>query len=83
MKITNIFSPNHSKGKRSVNSIKFIVIHYTGMQSERESTKRLYNLNSKVSSHYLINQRGKFLDWFKIGTLLGMQENLAGEDIEI
>ena len=59
MKITNIFSPNHSKGKRSVNSIKFIVIHYTGMQSERESTKRLYNLNSKVSSHYLINQKGK------------------------
>jgi len=59
MKITNIFSPNHSKGKRSVNSIKFIVIHYTGMQSERESTKRLYKLNSKVSSHYLINQKGK------------------------
>ena len=59
MKITNIFSPNHSKGKRSINSIKFIVIHYTGMQSERESTKRLYKLNSKVSSHYLINQKGK------------------------
>ena len=29
------------------------------MQSERESIKRLCNPNSKVSSHYLINRRGK------------------------
>ena len=29
------------------------------MQSERESIKRLVNPNSKVSSHYLINRKGK------------------------
>ena len=59
MKIKNIFSPNHSKKKRIVNSIKIIVIHYTGMQSERESIKRLCNPTSKVSSHHLINRNGK------------------------
>ena len=59
MKIANIFSPNHSKGKRSVNSIKIIIIHYTGMQSERESIQKLCNSNSKVSSHYLINRKGR------------------------
>ena len=39
-------------------SIKTIIIHYTGMQSESESIKRLCDLKSKVSSHYLINQKG-------------------------
>ena len=59
MKIKNIFSPNYTKKKRKFNSIKIIVIHYTGMQSERESIKRLCNSTSKVSSHYLINRNGK------------------------
>ena len=59
MKTKNIFSPNFNKEKRSLNSIKIIVIHYTGMQSERESIKRLCNPKSKVSSHYLINQNGR------------------------
>ncbi len=36
-----------------------VIIHYTGMQSERESIKRLCNPSSKVSSHYLINRSGK------------------------
>ncbi len=59
MKIINFYSPNFDKKKRSYKSIKFLVIHYTGMQSERESIKRLCNPKAKVSSHYLINQNGK------------------------
>jgi len=59
MKISNVYSPNFDKKKRSHKSIKFLVIHYTGMQSERESIKRLCNPKSKVSSHYLISQNGK------------------------
>ena len=59
MKINNRFSPNFNKKKRSINSIKIIVIHYTGMQSERESISRLCNPKSKVSSHFVINQKGK------------------------
>ena len=59
MKYTEFFSPNCEKTIRSNNLIKFIIIHYTGMQSERESLKRLINPKSKVSSHYLINKKGK------------------------
>ena len=59
MKINSLHSPNFNKSKRSKNSIKIIVIHYTGMQSERESIIRLCNAKSKVSSHFLINQNGK------------------------
>ena len=51
-------SPNISKRKRSKNQIKYVIIHYTGMQSEIESIKRLKNPKSKVSCHYLINKRG-------------------------
>ena len=58
MKIKNYYSPNFSSKKRSINSIKIIVIHYTGMQSERESIIRLCNLRTKVSSHFVIKRNG-------------------------
>ena len=59
MKINPLYSPNFDKKKRSKNLIKILVIHYTGMQSERESIKRLCNKKSKVSCHFLINENGK------------------------
>ena len=58
MKIINLHSPNFSIRKRSKKSIKFIVLHYTGMQSERACIKRLIDRKSKVSTHYLINRSG-------------------------
>jgi len=59
MKIKIIKSPNYSIKKFSKKNIKFIIIHYTGMQSERVSIERLTNKKSKVSSHYLISREGK------------------------
>ena len=35
-----------------------IVFHYTGMQSEVESLKKLCSFDSKVSCHYFINGLG-------------------------
>ena len=58
MKIIFDFSPNCSKKTRDKKKIKFVIIHYTGMQSEIESIKRLKNPNSRVSCHYLINRKG-------------------------
>ena len=52
------YSPNFSKKNRKVREIKFVIIHYTGMQSEIESIKRLKNPKYKVSCHYLINRKG-------------------------
>ena len=59
MKINNYFSPNFNKKIRLISTIKLIVIHYTGMQSERESINRLCNPKSKVSSHFVINRNGR------------------------
>ena len=53
------YSPNFSKKNRKVKEIKFVIIHYTGMQSEIESIKRLKNPKYKVSCHYLINRKGE------------------------
>ena len=52
------FSPNFSSKVRTKEDIKFVIIHYTGMQSEIESSIDLKNPNSKVSCHYLINRQG-------------------------
>ena len=58
MQKDDFYSPNFNRKKRSKKSIKIIVIHYTGMQSERESLSRLCNPKSKVSSHFVISQNG-------------------------
>ena len=61
MKIFSNLSLNHSKKTRFKREIKFVIIHYTGMQSEIESIKRLKNPKYKVSCHYLINRKGKII----------------------
>ena len=58
MRITKYYSPNFDLKTRSNKTITVIIIHYTGMQSERESLKRLISPKSKVSCHYLIRRNG-------------------------
>ena len=65
MRIISNISPNQSKKIRHKREIKFVIIHYTGMQSEIESIKRLKNPKSKVSCHYLINRKGKIVKMVK------------------
>ena len=61
MIIKNQYSPNFSKKIRKSKDIKLIVIHYTGMQSRIASIKRLKNIRSKVSCHYLLDRKGQTL----------------------
>ena len=63
-KITDL-SPNCSKTIRSKKDIKFIIIHYTGMQSEIESFNRLKDKQSKVSCHYFITRKGLIVQMIK------------------
>ena len=60
-KNNKFLSPNFSIKSRSNKEIKHIVIHYTGMQSEVESLKKLCNPRSGVSSHFFIKRSGKIL----------------------
>ena len=58
MKLSKITSPNSSKIERKINEIRYLIIHYTGMQSKRASIKRLISKKHKVSCHYLIDRAG-------------------------
>ena len=65
MNFKNLNSPNFSRKSRNSSDIKFIIIHYTGMQSEIESIRRLKNPKFKVSCHYLISRKGKIIQMVK------------------
>ncbi len=65
MNIILNLSPNFSKLVRKKKDIKYVVFHYTGMQSEIESLKRLKNPKYKVSCHYFINRSGKIYQMVK------------------
>ena len=70
MKIILDVSPNYSKKRRLKQDIKFVIIHYTGMQSEIESLKRLKDPKYMVSCHYIISRTGKV-------TQMVREENIA------
>ena len=55
------YSPNFETTKRRLNQIKFIIFHYTGMKKESEAIKRLTDIKSKVSCHYLIKNNGEIV----------------------
>ncbi|WP_435148517.1 N-acetylmuramoyl-L-alanine amidase [Candidatus Pelagibacter bacterium nBUS_32] len=55
------YSPNFYSTKRTPKQIKFIIFHYTGMKKESEAINRLTDINSNVSSHYLIKNNGEIV----------------------
>ena len=55
------YSPNFSFKKRNSKQIKFIIFHYTGMKNESNALKRLTDIQSEVSCHYLIKNNGEIV----------------------
>jgi N-acetylmuramoyl-L-alanine amidase len=61
IKTTKNYSPNFNSVKREKKKIKFLIFHYTGMKKEAEAIDRLTNIQSEVSSHYLIKYNGSII----------------------
>ena len=61
IKTTLNYSPNFNSKKRNIKQIRFIVLHYTGMKKESAAINKLTNVNSEVSSHYLIKKSGEII----------------------
>ena len=61
LKTTLSYSPNFKSKKRKWNQVKFIIFHYTGMKTEAAAIAKLTNIQSEVSSHYLIKNNGDIL----------------------
>jgi N-acetylmuramoyl-L-alanine amidase len=55
------YSPNFNSKKRNPKKIKFIIFHYTGMKSESNALKKLTDIQSEVSCHYLIKNNGEIV----------------------
>jgi N-acetylmuramoyl-L-alanine amidase len=55
--IAELLSPNFDE-RPSGTEIDMLVLHYTGMQSAAEALARLTDPESKVSSHYLVEEDG-------------------------
>ena len=55
------YSPNFNPKKRIFKKIKFIIFHYTGMKSESGAINKLTNIQSEVSSHFLIKKNGEII----------------------
>ena len=62
LNLTRNYSINFDLKKRDKKSIKFIIIHYTGMKNESDAIKRLCDAKSEVSSHYFIKNNGDLLN---------------------
>ena len=61
-KISLNYSPNFNPRKRAKKNIRFIIIHYTGMNNQLSAINRLCDINSKVSAHYFIKKNGYVLN---------------------
>ena len=60
-KMSTNYSPNFSPLKRGKKKIKYLIFHYTGMISDKQTIKKLTNFNSKVSCHYFVDNNGKLI----------------------
>ena len=61
LKTISNYSPNFNSKKRLSKQIKFIIFHYTGMKNESNALKRLTDIRSEVSCHYLIKNNGEIV----------------------
>ena len=86
-----IYSINFDKIARSPKEIIYIILHYTGMTSEKKAIERLTNKKSKVSSHYFIKKDGtiinmvpeKFTAWHAGVSCWKSHKNLNNKSIGI
>jgi len=61
IKTSICYSLNFNPNKRTKNKVRFLIFHYTGMKSEKSAINKLTQIQSEVSSHYLIKKNGKVL----------------------
>ena len=61
IKTTLNYSINFNTKKRNLKRIKFIIFHYTGMKKESKAINRLTEIQSGVSSHYLVKNNGEIV----------------------
>ena len=91
IKTTLNYSPNFNLEKRDKKHVLFLIFHYTGMKNESAAINRLTNIQSEVSSHYLIKNNGEiitlvpdlYIAWHAGKSLWGKYKSLNKSSIGI
>ena len=63
MKFVKIPSPNFDIVQ--ARPLKYIIIHYTGMNSQKDAIKKLQSRVAKVSTHYLYQKEARYYQMVK------------------
>ena len=61
LKTRKIYSPNFNSRPRKAKDVRFLIIHYTGMKSEKVAIQHLSKIQSEVSTNYFIKKNGEIL----------------------
>ena len=59
MKFINKYKSVNFNLRKKGHKIKYIILHYTAIKSDYTAIQHLIDKNNKVSSHFLINKKGK------------------------
>ena len=59
MKFINKYKSVNFNLRKKGHKIKYIILHYTAIKTDYEAIQHLIDKKNKVSSHFLINKKGK------------------------
>ena len=62
MKFINKYKSVNFNLRKKGHKIKYIILHYTAIKSDYNAIQHLTDKNNKVSSHFLINKKGKIFN---------------------
>ena len=62
MKFINKYKSVNFNLRKNGDKIKYIILHYTAIKSDYEAIQHLIYKKNKVSSHFLINKKGKIFN---------------------
>jgi len=62
MKFINKYKSVNFNLRKKGHKIKYIILHYTAIKSDYKAIQHLTDKNNKVSSHFLINKKGKIFN---------------------
>jgi len=91
MNLHVIFKKSKNYDIKQNRTIKYLIIHYTGMKNQSVAIKRLQSQVAKVSCHYLISKKGKIYQlvedqhvaWHAGKSRWGRDKNLNSKSIGI
>ena len=66
MKLIEDFKSPNFNNRKDKSAIRYIILHYTALNTYKEALEHMCNKKNKVSSHFLISKKGQIFYIVKI-----------------